>query len=212
MVDKKVSRSKNYNNFRMYLDRIHKIKNSGTLASFLIEKFCNSKTPTGYVKIFVEELRQHGVLIKNDKLYEWREEMTKKFILICKADETSLKEKDANFKASEFKFGKSIKKYIEKGLEEKSSVYEKLDLKADVEDLQNLRMETKLEQEKMKEKIADLELKVDDLEVKFVDFMLYVMPPNNSERRLIVKNNRYNKEECVRQLTENTKNNKDVIN
>lgn len=156
-----------YDSLRKYLKRVHKIEKSAQLTRFLLEKFTNLKYPTGYVKIFHKELKDNDVIDKEEKFYEWRSEMCKKNILVCKADLQSLNDKEANFKAAEFKFGKSIEKYIMIALNEQSNVYERLDTKVDIE------------------KFEEIEKKLNNI----IEYVLYKNPPNSQKRREIVENN-----------------------
>ncbi len=199
-----LSKSKNYTNLRFYLQRNHKIQNSGKLAYFLLEKFTNCNLPTQYVKIFKSELEQHEILKKDDRFYEWRDEMCSKNILICKATHDEKKSMDPNYKASEFRFGDNIKKYIETALSQKSSVFERLDKKADFEYVDSLeqRMNERLEMASSREKIADLELKVEDISNAMESLILYVMPPDTEARRLIVQKHKYEREKCIEALEE----------
>lgn len=203
----KISNSKNYNNLRFYLKRVHKIENSGSLSHFLIEKFSSLSDPCAYVKIFKNELIIAGILKENDKLYEWREEMGKKQILVCKADMDAKKAEEANYLCAEFKYGQNVKKYIEISSLEKRSIIQRLSSKVEVEQLQILtaqlnedRMQERLEAQKNKVRLEDVELRVLDLEDNFISVILHFMPPDNETRRAIVKKFGLDREICFDEL------------
>lgn len=213
MNKKNISQTKNYNNFRMYLERVHKIKYSCSLARFLLDKYTNTSHPTAYIRILHEELIKYGILTKNEKMYEWRDLMQKKQILICAADKEEKKDTKANFKIAMFKFGPSIKKYIEVALADKASMYERIDTKANQSDLDLLAEKQKQEQLKLiattlelattKEKVADLELKVEDLADSVETLLLHALPPDTPTRREIIRKHRYEKDVCIQLLKDN---------
>lgn len=221
-----IHKSKSYDALRHYLAR-KKIEYPSKIAHLLFDKFVLIDKPTNPQYISSDCVKEAKLYpgVKYNNFTTWRNYMKENNIIYCIASSKEQKIQGANHNCNLFKVCDNLKKYIEAALHEQMCIHERLDkkadhdfvveqlaLKANLEDISLLKMENKLEQEKTREQIADLELKVEDLEGKFVDFMLYVMPPDTLERRLIVKNNRCNKEECVRQLTENTKKNKDVIN
>ncbi len=201
------STTKPYDNLSKFIKR-KKYGKSGNIASLIIETCLSSKTPMAFNQIKQDVVRAKGIFPSKEYLNysDWRHAMTTGGILVCMASYKELQEPGANNKASLFRIGDSIKKYIEAALDEKSSVRECLDLKADLEDLDSLekRMETRLAQAATQEQVNDLKLEIDDLKGVMEDVLLTVMPPNNEERKIIVRNYRYNPEELILKLKENS--------
>lgn len=200
MIQKKVSYTKNYNNLRMHLERVHSIRFACKFAHFLLNKFLTSRKPTQYVVIYKSELILAGVLTEKDHLYEWRREMYEKQILICKADFEECENTDANAKCSEYKFGSSIAKYISRALDMKNNIHENFDKKADQEQVDRLEIFSKENEERVKK----LEEKVD----KMIAYILKKMPPDNDIRREIVQNNIDDTEQMERCLRAEKKSHK----
>ena len=205
-----IHKSKSYDALRHYLAR-KKIEYPSKIAHLLFDKFVLIDKPTNPQYISSDCVKDAKLYpgVKYNNFTTWRNYMKENNIIYCIASSKEQKIQGANHNCNLFKVCNNLKKYIEAALNEQMGIHERLDRKVDYEEFSLAKMETKLEQEKMKGKIADLELKIEDLDGRFVDFMLYVMPPDNLERRLIVKNNTSNKEECVRQLIENNTSNKE---
>lgn len=217
------SKMRSYDNLLKFLHR-NKVENPGCVSQLLFDKFVNTPYPTRFQMIRAEDARQKKILpsVSHSTFSSWRLEMKNKGILVCMAASDDYYQSVANYKASQFKFGPSVKKYIEAALHERASVFERIDsvnekldskvdyvqmagqlaLKADIEDLDTLekRMQEKIAQRATLQEVGDLKLKLLDLECRFEEFMLYVMPPDDATRRQIIKENPYNKEECIRLL------------
>ena len=186
----KTSYTKNYNAFKQFFVRNTKTKDPGKLVSFLFRIFAHAHRPTQYQRISLKDLQEEGIEV--DKFTEWRWEMVRKGILICAADITQLKEKSANANATLFKYGSSIKKYIEE--EMKNNIFVKIDSKADVEDV-----------EKLQNEIAELKNKVSHLNIKMDNSALIILktlPPDTPERQQILKDNLHDVHKAIELLNE----------
>jgi hypothetical protein len=172
------------------------------------EKFVEAQRPTVYQKITADDLKSKNLIPSKTcvDFSAWRREMIVRGILICMATQKELADAIPNFKAGEFRFGPSIKKYIEAALVEKSSIFERIDSKATREELEVLaakQMTDRLELAATKEKVADLELKVEDLSDAIETLLLHAMPPDTPIRRAIVRAHRFEKEVCIDLLKKN---------
>jgi hypothetical protein len=179
------SMTKTYDNMLKLLKR-NKVKKPGVIASIIFEKFVEAQYPTNAQKIPSDELKSKGVLTNTYNFDTWRTEMLNKGILICVATKQEIKETGANYKANMFKFGPSIKKYIESALTEQSSVFERLD--------------TKASEKRVDEIEARLTKKMTELRFQLEDLILFVKPPVTEERRRIIRENQDNQEKCIRLL------------
>ncbi len=180
----KKSLSKNYDSFRQYLKRNTTTKDPGKLVSLFFRIFANATRPTHYQRITLGDLQDEGIEV--EKFNDWRWEMIRKGILVCAANTADIKEKAANHNACLFKYGSSIKKYIEE--EMKNNIFVKIDSKADVEEVEKLREELKqlkLSNKKMQEKVNHLDLKVNNS----AKIILKTFPPDTPERKQILDDN-----------------------
>jgi hypothetical protein len=161
------SQSKPYNSFVQFLKR-RKIGLPGHVASLIFNVFLETRTPMSFHQIKQDVIRCRGILPSKEyeNYSDWRYTMVKNGLLICMATYDELKEEGANPKASMFKIGAAAMTYIEKALDEKSSVRQCLDQKADVS------------------RVDALEQKIN----KLTEYVLFKNPPNNEKRRLIVQN------------------------
>jgi len=186
--DMAVSKSKNYENMRKYLDRNLSITSASKNSRLFFDKYTKAAKPTDWQNINIKDLEEYGIPFET--LTQWREEMTQKGILICMATKEEMKDKSVNYKASMFKYGNKIKKYIEAELN--LSIHDKIDSKADDERV------TKLE-----EKVSILEENASILEENvqnLTTIVLAAFPPDTPSRRKIVQENIKNKDECIRKL------------
>jgi hypothetical protein len=201
------SKSKSYDSLRKFFTR-QQIENPGALTMLFYEKFVEAQRPTVYQKITADDLKSKNLIPSKTcvDFSSWRREMIVRGILICMATQKELTDAIPNFKAGEFRFGPSIKKYIEAALVEKSSIFERIDSKATREELEVLaakQMTDRLELAATKEKVADLELKVEDLSDAIETLLLHAMPPDTPIRRAIVRAHRFEKEVCIDLLKKN---------
>ena len=176
----KFSTTESYDALRKYLTRA-KFENPGCLTRLLFETFVTAEFPTNYQVIKINDLRIRGIL--PSKRYpdfkSWRKDMRIKGILICMAGKEELNDTSANIKASKFKFGDFVKKYIESALLEQKSILERLDSKAS------------------SKKVDELEEKI----IKLIAYILFKNPPDNHNRRIIAENF-YNDPEKMEKLLE----------
>lgn len=186
----KKSLTKNYDAFRQYLTRNTTTKDAGKLVSFFFRIFAHASRPTQYHRISLKDLQEEGIEV--DKFTEWRWEMVRRGILICAADITQIKEKSANSDAILFKYGTSIKKYIEE--EMKSNIFVKIDSKADVAEV-----------EQLNKRINELENKVSGLNEKMdcsASIILKLVPPDTPERKRILEENLHDMHKAIQLLNE----------
>lgn len=191
----KKSLSRNYDAFRQYLARNTKTNDPGKLVSLFFRIFAQAHRPTQYQRISLADLQDDGIQI--EKFTEWRWEMVRKGILICAADITQIKEKSANPNANLFKYGTSIKKYIEE--EMKNNIFVKIDSKADVEEV-----------EKLQKEIAELKNKVSHLNIKMdnsASIILKTLPPDTPERKQILEDNLHDVHRAIQLLNEESERN-----
>lgn len=204
-MKRSISRTKAYGSLLKFLTR-RKLDNPGLLTTLLFEKFVDSKNPSFYQSIKSEELKSRQIIpSKNcENFLLWRNEMRLKGIIVCMASKNEIFEDNANYKAGMFKYGESIKKYIEAAVLEKSSVVERLDTKSDQSYVLALeeRMNARLELHVTKEKVADLELRVSDLETNLEELLLEFLPPDTEERRKIIRKNKHIKSLAIEELKE----------
>ncbi|WP_186649957.1 hypothetical protein [Fluviispira vulneris] len=183
-----VSKSKNYENMRKYLDRNLNISCASKNSRLFFDKYTKSLKPTDWQSISIKDLQEYGIHFVTFSI--WREEMIQKGALICMATKEEMKTKDVNFKAGMFKYGSKIKKYIESEL--KMSIHEKMDSKADEERVI-----------KLEENVSVLEEKVNTLEGNMnnmATLILKVLPPDTPERRVILDEFKHDPVECMRRL------------
>lgn len=191
----RTSYTKNYNAFKQYLARNTKTKDPGKLVSLFFRIFAQAHRPTQYQRISLADLQDDGIEI--EKFTEWRWEMVRKGILICAADITQIKEKSANPNANLFKYGTSIKKYIEE--EMKNNIFVKIDSKADVKEV-----------EKLQKEIAELKNKVSHLNIKMdnsASIILKTLPPDTPERKQILEDNLHDVHRAIELLNEESERN-----
>lgn len=191
----RTSYTKNYNAFKQYLARNTKTKDPGKLVSLFFRIFAQAHRPTQYQRISLADLQDDGIEI--EKFTEWRWEMVRKGILICAADITQIKEKSANPNANLFKYGTSIKKYIEE--EMKNNIFVKIDSKADVKEV-----------EKLQKEIAELKNKVSHLNIKMdnsASIILKTLPPDTPERKQILEDNLHDVHRAIQLLNEESERN-----
>lgn len=193
----KKSLTKNYDAFRQFFVRNTKTKDPGKLVSFLFRIFAQAHRPTQYQRISLKDLQEEGIEV--DKFTDWRWEMVRKGILICAADITQLKDKSANANATLFKYGPSIKKYIEE--EMKNNIFVKIDSKADVEEVEKLNKKIKeleMRNKEMDDKVNNLDLKVNNSAL----IILKTLPPDTPERKQILKDNLHDVHKAIQLLNE----------
>jgi hypothetical protein len=191
----RTSYTKNYNAFKQYLARNTKTNDPGKLVSLFFRIFAQAHRPTQYQRISLADLQDDGIQI--EKFTEWRWEMVRKGILICAADITQIKEKSANPNANLFKYGTSIKKYIEE--EMKNNIFVKIDSKADLKEV-----------EKLQKEIAELKNKVSHLNVKMdnsASIILKTLPPDTPERKQILEDNLHDVHRAIQLLNEESERN-----
>lgn len=191
----RTSYTKNYNAFKQYLARNTKTNDPGKLVSLFFRIFAQAHRPTQYQRISLADLQDDGIQI--EKFTEWRWEMVRKGILICAADITQIKEKSANPNANLFKYGTSIKKYIEE--EMKNNIFVKIDSKADVKEV-----------EKLQKEIAELKNKVSHLNIKMdnsASIILKTLPPDTPERKQILEDNLHDVHRAIQLLNEESERN-----
>lgn len=191
----KKSLTKNYDAFRQYLVRNTTTKDPGKLVSLFFRIFAQAHRPTQYQRISLTDLQEEGIEV--DKFTEWRWEMVRKGILICAADITQIKDKSANSDAVLFKYGTSIKKYIEE--EMKNNIFVKIDSKADVKEV-----------EKLQKEIAELKNKVSHLNIKMdnsASIILKTLPPDTPERKQILEDNLHDVHRAIQLLNEESERN-----
>lgn len=191
----KKSLSRNYDAFRQYLARNTKTNDPGKLVSLFFRIFAQAHRPTQYQRISLADLQDDGIQI--EKFTEWRWEMVRKGILICAADITQIKEKSANPNANLFKYGTSIKKYIEE--EMKNNIFVKIDSKADLKEV-----------EKLQKEIAELKNKVSHLNIKMdnsASIILKTLPPDTPERKQILEDNLHDVHRAIQLLNEESERN-----
>jgi hypothetical protein len=191
----KKSLSRNYDAFRQYLARNTKTNDPGKLVSLFFRIFAQAHRPTQYQRISLADLQDDGIEI--EKFTEWRWEMVRKGILICAADITQIKEKSANPNANLFKYGTSIKKYIEE--EMKNNIFVKIDSKADLKEV-----------EKLQKEIAELKNKVSHLNIKMdnsASIILKTLPPDTPERKQILEDNLHDVHRAIQLLNEESERN-----
>jgi len=203
------SKTKEYMNMLQFLKR-NKFENPGALSLILFEIYVDSKYPSNYHSIPANLLKERKIIpCKSYRNFsEFRLKMTSTGILICMADAEEQQDKNPNYKAGMFKYGPTIKKYIEKALFSKSSMIERLDKKADFEDLQILekRMNDRIDLAATKEELENVKLRLSEIENNFMRMMLYFMPPDTDERRKIIEKYQFDKDECIKQLNLESKN------
>lgn len=191
----KKSLSKNYDSFRQYLKRNTTTKDPGKLVSLFFRIFAAATRPTHYQRITIGDLQDEGIEV--EKFTEWRWEMVRKGILVCAANTADIKEKAANHNACLFKYGSSIKKYIEE--EMKNNIFVKIDSKADVEEV-----------EKLQKEIAELKNKVSHLNIKMdnsASIILKTLPPDTPERKQILEDNLHDVHRAIQLLNEESERN-----
>jgi len=191
----RTSYTKNYNAFKQYLARNTKTNDPGKLVSLFFRIFAQAHRPTQYQRISLADLQDDGIQI--EKFTEWRWEMVRKGILICAADITQIKEKSANPNANLFKYGTSIKKYIEE--EMKNNIFVKIDSKADLKEV-----------EKLQKEIAELKNKVSHLNIKMdnsASIILKTLPPDTPERKQILEDNLHDVHRAIQLLNEESERN-----
>ncbi len=182
------SKSKNYENMRKYLDRTLKIASSSKNSRLFFDKFVQALKPTDWQNIREKDLEDYGIPHQTFSL--WREEMTNRGILVCMATKEELRDKNVNYKASMFKYGAKIKKYIEAELG--ISIHERIDSKADEKRV-----------EKLEENVTVLEEKVNMLESSMnnmATIILKVLPPDTPKRRDLIEEWQHDPVECMNQL------------
>lgn len=205
---------RSYDNLRQFLTRL-KVENPGHMTLFLFEKYIDSNQPTEYKNIRSNELKIKKIIPSKSyaNFASWRIDMTNKGILICMANKHEIRDSDANFKASMFRYGPTIKKYIEAALEEKASIFERLDAKADViyveeqlklkanvEDLSALGQRIDEDIASTKQELNMIKLELQDLKENYENMLLYFLPPDNERRRKIVQRYLHNKDLCIEML------------
>lgn len=198
----KTSYSKNYNAFKQYFKRNTTTKDPGKLVSLFFRVFANATRPTHYQRITLGDLQDEGIEV--EKFTEWRWEMIRKGILICAANTADIKEKAANHNACLFKYGTSIKKYIEE--EMKNNIFVKIDSKADVKEVEKLQkeiVELKLRNKAMDEKVEKLDLKV----TQSASIILKTLPPDTPERKQILEDNLHDVHRAIQLLNEESERN-----
>jgi hypothetical protein len=191
----RTSYTKNYNAFKQYLARNTKTNDPGKLVSLFLRIFAQAHRPTQYQRISLADLQDDGIQI--EKFTEWRWEMVRKGILICAADITQIKEKSANPNANLFKYGTSIKKYIEE--EMKNNIFVIIDSKADLKEV-----------EKLQKEIAELKNKVSHLNIKMdnsASIILKTLPPDTPERKQILEDNLHDVHRAIQLLNEESERN-----
>lgn len=196
------SYSKNYNAFKQYFKRNTTTKDPGKLVSLFFRIFANATRPTHYQRITLGDLQDEGIEV--EKFTDWRWEMIRKGILICAANTADIKEKAANHNACLFKYGTSIKKYIEE--EMKNNIFVKIDSKADVKEVEKLQkeiVELKLRNKAMDEKVEKLDLKV----TQSASIILKTLPPDTPERKQILEDNLHDVHRAIELLNEESERN-----
>lgn len=196
------SYSKNYNAFKQYFKRNTTTKDPGKLVSLFFRIFANATRPTHYQRITLGDLQDEGIEV--EKFTDWRWEMIRKGILICAANTADIKEKAANHNACLFKYGTSIKKYIEE--EMKNNIFVKIDSKADVKEVEKLQkeiVELKLRNKAMDEKVEKLDLKV----TQSASIILKTLPPDTPERKQILEDNLHDVHRAIQLLNEESERN-----
>lgn len=191
----KKSLTKNYDAFRQYLVRNTTTKDPGKLVSLFFRIFANATRPTHYQRITLGDLQDEGIEV--EKFTDWRWEMIRKGILICAANTADIKEKAANHNACLFKYGTSIKKYIEE--EMKNNIFVKIDSKADLKEV-----------EKLQKEIAELKNKVSHLNIKMdnsASIILKTLPPDTPERKQILEDNLHDVHRAIELLNEESERN-----
>jgi hypothetical protein len=191
----RTSYTKNYNAFKQYLARNTKTKDPGKLVSLFFRIFAQAHRPTQYQRISLADLQDDGIEI--EKFTEWRWEMVRKGILICAADITQIKEKSANPNANLFKYGTSIKKYIEE--EMRNNIFVKIDSKADLKEVEKLQKEIA----ELKNKVSHLNLKMDNS----ASIILKTLPPDTPERKQILEDNLHDVHRAIQLLNEESERN-----
>lgn len=191
----RTSYTKNYNAFKQYLARNTKTKDPGKLVSLFFRIFAQAHRPTQYQRISLADLQDDGIEI--EKFTEWRWEMVRKGILICAADITQIKEKSANPNANLFKYGTSIKKYIEE--EMRNNIFVKIDSKADLKEVEKLQKEIA----ELKNKVSHLNLKMDNS----ASIILKTLPPDTPERKQILEDNLHDVHRAIELLNEESERN-----
>lgn len=189
------SYSKNYNAFKQYFKRNTTTKDPGKLVSLFFRIFANATRPTHYQRITLGDLQDEGIEV--EKFTDWRWEMIRKGILICAANTADIKEKAANHNACLFKYGTSIKKYIEE--EMKNNIFVKIDSKADLKEV-----------EKLQKEIAELKNKVSHLNIKMdnsASIILKTLPPDTPERKQILEDNLHDVHRAIQLLNEESERN-----
>jgi len=202
-----VSRMKEYDNCRKSLKRL-KVDNPSSVCLLLFEKIVNSQYPTRFHAIRAEDVKQYGIIPskKHQTFSSWRLEMINLGILVCMGAKEDFREDSANHKAGMFKFGDTIKKYIEAALHEKLSVFERIDTKAD-----NEFVEKQLALKASNEEMNELKNTVQDLEKKvqaMVELVLEALPPDTPVRRRIAAEHYKDKKACVDALKQEKKSHK----
>lgn len=186
-----IYKSKNYENFSRYLKRALKLECGHSLAYLLIEKFTKTDKPTRPQKLWLEDLKKRKMISNSGNSFKnfkhFRDIMTSKQILICMATSDECADEEANHKANLFRYGPAIKKYIEIELEQQSSVFERLDTKAD--------------EIKVTERFEKLEKKVENLTALILKFA----PPDDEVRRNIVERNADDYDKMKKLLDEDLK-------
>lgn len=196
------SYSKNYNAFKQYFKRNTTTKDPGKLVSLFFRIFANATRPTHYQRITLGDLQDEGIEV--EKFTDWRWEMIRKGILICAANTADIKEKAANHNACLFKYGTSIKKYIEE--EMKNNIFVKIDSKADLKEVEKLQkeiVELKLRNKAMDEKVEKLDLKV----TQSASIILKTLPPDTPERKQILEDNLHDVHRAIQLLNEESERN-----
>jgi hypothetical protein len=196
------SYSKNYNAFKQYFKRNTTTKDPGKLVSLFFRIFANATRPTHYQRITLGDLQDEGIEV--EKFTDWRWEMIRKGILICAANTADIKEKAANHNACLFKYGTSIKKYIEE--EMRNNIFVKIDSKADLKEVEKLQkeiVELKLRNKAMDEKVEKLDLKV----TQSASIILKTLPPDTPERKQILEDNLHDVHRAIELLNEESERN-----
>ena len=200
-----ISSKKIYHQLGMCLNR-KKLTNSHALAKLFLEKFSFCRKTEDWKTITAEELKEKGILPceKHKTFTSWRKEMLKNGILICMATKSELEEDRPNFKASLFKCGDKISKYIKLAIVETiPSRIENVETRVD--GVENL-ISTKADNErvdKLEDDVKKLENEVKSLKHNvegLTDIVLAALPPDTPIRRRIVSENIEDRVKCVELL------------
>lgn len=186
MAEFKTRNNKIYNTLGVFLKR-KKIENNHSLAKIFIDKFVVSEKK-GWQKISVEELKEKKIIPskKYKNFLEWKLDMIERNVLNCKASFEELKEDKPNYKANLFIPGKLIEKYINRYVSE--NIYNSLSYVHDKFDNKIEAMDNKFEG------------KIEELNDKFeimMTLLLKAIPPDDEQRRNIIKDNFMDLDKCL---------------